>query len=1411
MNRSWGFVVALLAVLAVCALFLTSTDARAERLDPKEAPAPLRPWTSWVLTGKEDALCPAFQATPDLVRCAWPTGLSLVLDEKGGRFEQRWHLDARAWVPLPGDEGRWPLEVKAGGAKIVVVPHGDAPSVHLERGDHTITGTFAWDSLPDSLAVPPETGIVALVLGGVRVAEPRRDDAGHVFLQKTAPEAEGERLEVLVHRRVTDDVPLILTTRVVLNVSGKSREVVLGKSLPAGFVPMSITSELPARIEPDARLRVQARPGTWTIEMTARSEGVVSKLQRPEPDGPWREGEEVWVFQAKSALRLTSVEGVHAVDPQQTSLPDAWKSLPAYAMGLGDKMLLVEKRRGDVDPEPDRLRLSRTLWLDFDGHGYTANDTITGTLHRASRLSMRPPTVLGRVAIDGKDQFITYLDSDPTKAGVEVRQGELRVTADSRISEDPRDIPAVGYDHDFHEVSATLHLPPGFRLFHASGADEVPGTWVRHWTLLEIFLVLVLGLSFAKLFGWEWGAIACLTFALVFPETDSAQWIWPAALVAEALARVVPAGKVRTVFSALRLSVLVGLLLTTLPFIVSHVREGIYPALAHDETGISMEQEGPADFGKTALQPLSAAAQASPPMGGAARANEPPAEAAAAEELEGGAGVRKDTDESVAKRKLNAPLGRLGKAGAPSPSSNVLYRQFNAEVYDPNSMVQTGPGLPKWQWSTTSVRFSGPVERSQRLHFYLLPPAANLFLALVRAGLLTLLFVRLLPLGGARLPGVRRAGLGLASLLLVLLAAPGARAEIPSDEVLDRLRDKLLAKPDCVPTCASSSRMLLEVRGNVLRARVSIEASETTAVPLPGGAAQWLPERVLMDGADATGLLRTSDGQLWLRVSAGTHDVTAEGALPSRESVQIALPMKPHRVEASVEGWLLEGLHEDGLADDHLQLTRVHAEGGSAGGALAAGTLPPFVRVERTLLIGLNWQVATRVVRVTPPGTAAVLEVPLLHGESVTTPNIRVVQGKALVNMAPDAVEVSWRSVLDEKSPVVLSAPKTTAWSEVWRLDLSPIWHATLSGIPVVHGEAGARVPEWRPWPGESTTIELIRPAGISGQTLTIDSSDYEIRPGLRATDGAVTFNLRSSRGGEHVVHLPEGAALESVAINGTSQPLRQQGRNVILSIVPGAQSIRLGFRLSRGISTSFSAPQMDFGTKTVNASTRLRLSDSRWVLFVRGPRLGPAVLFWSLLLVLVLVAYGLGTIQWVPLERYEWMLLAIGLSQIPLPAAALVIGWLVALGWRREHPGLYTRPLFFDLRQLILIGWTFVALGTLIYAVQQGLMGTPDMQIRGNGSGPELLQWFEDRTGPLPERPFVLSVPMLAYRGAMLAWALWLAVSLLRWLRWGWVSFSAGGLWKKRIAKGARAAPTEPATSGDVPASDPGPPGGEV
>ena len=59
--------------------------------------------------------------------------------------------------------------------------------------------------------------------------------------------------------------------------------------------------------------------------------------------------------------------------------------------------------------------------------------------------------------------------------------------------------------------------------------------------------------------------------------------------------------------------------------------------------------------------------------------------------------------------------------------------------------------------------------------------------------------------------------------------------------------------------------------------------------------------------------------------------------------------------------------------------------------------------VERELSLGIVWQVETRVARLTPAGKALFLEVPLLAGESVTSADVRVVDGRAQVSFAPDA------------------------------------------------------------------------------------------------------------------------------------------------------------------------------------------------------------------------------------------------------------------------------------------------------------------------------------------------------------------------------------------------------------------------
>ena len=179
------------------------------------------------------------------------------------------------------------------------------------------------------------------------------------------------------------------------------------------------------------------------------------------------------------------------------------------------------------------------------------------------------------------------------------------------------------------------------------------------------------------------------------------------------------------------------------------------------------------------------------------------------------------------------------------------------------------------------------------------------------------------------------------------------------------------------------------------------------------------------------------------------------------------------------------------------------------------------------------------------------------------------------------------------------------------------------------------------------------------------------------------------------------------------------------------------------------------------------------------GPRWGPAILFWSYLVVIVLAAVGLGRARLTPLKTWQWVLLGMGLTQVPAPLALIIVGWLLALKLREQHamPGHW---LGFNALQVGLAVLTLVALISLFQAVKAGLIGNPEMQIVGNNSSAAILNWTQDRVAETLPRPWVFTLPIWSYRALMLAWSLWLAFALLGWLKWGWHCFSREGLWKK-------------------------------
>ena len=1402
--------------VALAVVALLPNLARSQPLPPEDVPPALRPWIPWALHGSERRTCPRLDGQEDSWTCAWIGRVQLEASAQGGRFRQEVQVFAREAVPLPGDADHWPLDVRDGAAAVAVIEQDEGPVAILGPGVHVLSGSFSWKRLPAALGVPDSAALIELVLGGKRVDRPERDDEGRLFLRPPeAEEGDADRLEIQVQRKLADGVPLLLATRIVLDVAGKAREVVLGRALPVGFTPLQLEAPLAARLEPEARLRVQLRPGKWVFTLLARSDGPLPAVARPDPQGPWAGAEETWVFQSAPAVRVVTLEGAAAVDPTQTQLPAEWRAFPAFALKPGEALRLVEQRRGNAQPDPDQLALDRQLWLDTDGRGWTFQDRLSGELHRSWRLEMPGPAVLGRAAVNGQNQPLTRLGAS-APPGVEVRQGSLSLVADARLEQGGGRLPAVAWAHDFARVGALAHLPPGWSLLGATGVDEVQGTWLQRWSLLDLFLVLVLALATGRLFGWRAGVLAGVALVLSFPEAGAPRWAWLGVLVAESLRRVLPEGRLRAAALWLRWLAFAGLAVVLVSFAIDHLRDRLYPALEVPPvvaTAPSSREERPARpdvlMRREAPRPATPPAvnAPAPPPGAEPAESEGEMQASAVGGVAGGVVGGRAVDRKVdslgpeQKAKKSGTVVGIGSLAVRGSSGGEGRSRTFGEI-DRNAVVQTGPGVPRWTWLQIPLGWSGPVQQGQTLRLWLLSPGENVALALLRVALLGLLALVLLARsGGWRPPSVAPASVAPGLLLLgsLLAAAPARAEEEPTDARLAALRDKLLQAPRCAPSCASAGRALLEIDPATLRLRVELEAAASVAIPLAGGKEGWAPREILLDGRPAVAL-RQVDGVSWLVLPPGVHTVLLSGAVPRADSVQLPLGLRPRHLAVQARGWKVDGVREDGRPDETLQLSRLERAGG--GEALRPGALPAFARVTRRLRLGLTWEVDTEVTRLSPPESAVVLRVPLLPGEAVLTEGLQVKDGAVAVNLPPGSDALSWHGTLEQRPVLSLTAPSGVSWDETWVLDAGPTWHVQLAGIPPVHptGPGDSHLPLWAPWPGESVTIQVSRPEGIGGGTLTLDSGREEVRPGLRATEVSLDLTFRTSRGGQHALVLPADVELLGVGVNGRTEPGRLEGGRLLVTLTPPQSRVEVRWREPRGISTAFRPSPVDVGAAGANVDVVVSIPAQRWVLWLAGPTFGPAVLFWSVLLVTVLVAVALSRVPRSPLRVGAWVLLGIGLTQVSVPAAALVVLWLLALAWRGEL-GARVRPWWaFDLMQLGLVVLTLIALSTLFEAVRQGLLGQPDMQISGNGSSLESLRWTADRVaGPLP-RPLVLSVPLLVYRLAMLAWALWLAAALLGWMRRGWQAFATGGLWRPRpprLAPSPAPAPTAPPGAG--------------
>lgn len=1309
-----------------------------------EIPKALEDWKGWVLENHPDMHCP-FLHNDAQRTCVWPSELSIHANSQGASFTQTLETFSETWVRLPGGAGYWPENIRDTSNQIdtrelVIREQNGMADIFLPPGSYTLQGNIPWSSMPRTLAIPANAGIVKLTLNNTLVDNPSIEGDNQLWLasiQHQGNTQNQDSLQLRVFRYIEDSIPFRVTTRLQMDVSGKERELQLGQLVFDGFHATSFNSPLPARLEKEGKLRVQVKPGTWEIEVRMQSTQPVTTLGYQVKGELWP-SQEIWVFDARPALRNVQLSGAPGIDPQQTQLPNEWRELPAYLLTPETQLHFEELQRG-MGTNTNQLTLNKEIWLDFDGSGFTLQDKISGSLLQGWRMETRPPYVLQSAVVDGDPQLVTHLEGSDNH-GIEIRDRSLEMEAISRL-ERKVTIPVSGWATDFSEVNTQLHLPPGWSLFSATGANSEHGSWVSKWSLWDIFLVLIISFALAKITQPRWGALMVITLLVTYHRAGAPLFIWLNLVAALALLPLV-SGKFKIFLTRYSYVSFLVLALILLPFSVQQARQVFYPQQEFPDRHI-----GEHYYEDSGGFPLMASSTKK------------------AEYAEDRGSVPAEVLEEVVVTGIK--------------SYSTPPRQQLAQEYDIGQQVQAGPAIPNWNWRSVHLSWSGPVKPDEVTSLYLIPPSINRIGSAI--SVLLTLYVGFILLqfftgktGKPLLPAINRNLVTPALLVMAigLASVDQTQAQVTiSDTLLKELEARLTQPAKCLPDCASIESVKVTALGDQLTLDMVVYSADSIALPLPAQRQQWWPKAVSVNNKPAL-LVQNANGELLVNLRKGQHRISIKASLDGRDNINLGFPLALHNLTSSLQGWQLNGAPTANQSSRSLQLQRIERSANQTKAEhLRPDAVAPFVTVIRQLQLGLEWRVETTVKRVAPDIGNINLDIPLLPGESPISGDIALAgdeatKGKVNIRLDTHDNQVTWHSVLKAESPLVLTASQSDHWVEAWVLDTSPIWNTRITGLAEVQPEDESSLPLWQPWPGESIHINVTRPQAVSGNILSIDQISLNYSPGKRISDNHFTMKLRTNQASQYDFALPDGATLDSVSIDGDPTPLQPINGRIKIPLHPGEQQIDIKWQGAEGIGIKTITPVLKSDNPGSNQMININLPADRWPLLVGGPAIGPSVLLWGMLAVILLVAVALGRTKLTPLKSWQWVLLSLGVATVNLYVLALIAIWLILLAKRGELQKISSANTF-KWMQTGLFLLSIIALGALFSSIPYSLLSAPDMHITGNGSNAYYLRWYQDYSANAFPQAWVISLPLWCYKLAMLLWSLWLASALLKWIPW--------------------------------------------
>lgn len=1316
-------------------------------------PDNLNQWKDWVKYEQEFYDCPYFYNKNSQSKsahvCAWPSTLTLKIQNNSADFTINWEIIQDSWINLPGDTKSWPQEVKVNQKTQAVQRHKNQPRVYLKKGSYTITGRFLWEERPENLTVPANIADITLTIDDKSINFPQRKSQSLWLGENNeTSKIESNKLEFDVNRLIIDGHPMNMYVVLDLYVSGSARNEKLGKIGNQQLQVTDLSGNVSAYIDSDGYLWAQLRPGDWQIKISFNILNWPEKIAF-NANGKYWPKQEIWAYQDNKNIRITQIKGGQPINPDQTN--SQWDEVPNFLLNSGDVFEIIQQKRGTLN-QTAQLNLYRTIWLAFNGDSFRSQDEIKGEKLGNWRLNARQGYQLLNAKSHNENMLITQ--------SVEGNQGlELRTPAIDLIVN--TEFPPITLEHispwkaSFDYIKTDMYLPYGYMAFAVNNVDVTAGIWIEKWKLWDIFIVMLMTVFCYKVINFRTAIVAFFTLILGYHESAMPLIAWANIVIIVAMLAAKPTGKILTLIRSYALVSIIGLLMILVPFIINQVRLTIHPQL---ETNISYAHSGGSvsNFSnkRAPLKELNKSfSQTYNNMN---------------------AIVSTDSSEESFEE-----LDRITVTGSMIKQSDLINR------YQTGAVLQAGKGLPQWHSNHISLQWDGPINNNQKFKLYLIPPALRIIwrLLLVITSIFWLMFLLKKLREGIKTKQIHK--VSSATIFLLLCNFPNIlfAQNYPQADLLDKLHDRLYQQSPCLSNCASLDSSKVIVNGIKLQMELEYHAFDDVAIAIPHSK-DWHIENVFINNKLQNNRISYKNTP-WIQVNKGINHIKLTGILAKRNNISLIFPITPGSITTQSKGWQIAGIDGNTLSNNTLQLISTVQDAQTTEQSQSTD-IKPFVNVIRSITFDDSWYVTTTVQRIAPKHGAINITIPLINNEHPTDKMQVDNDGNIIVSLSPIQIDYSWSSRLDRTQVINLTAADDSQYLETWNLLASPQWNIDISGIAII-SPANFDIymddyftHTYKPRPGEALEVKINRPDAIMGEIVSIESISNLFSVGKRTTKSLTTIHYRATQGGDFQINIDKMANINNVAYDGVDSNLTNEDGVISVSFLPGKHKVVIDWQVNKSLNIINKTPFISLNNNYTNIDQKINIPRSRWVLYGNSKGIGPAFLYWGEFLFFTILAFFLARLPYSMLKFWQWLVLGYAFGTVSWFAFGFIAMWLFYIGWKKQQP--MDNKSFKNISlQWFTLFFSITAIMVFIGSVAFGLFSYPQMGIAGMRSSASNLNWFIDSYQNSIPNITIISVPIWWYKALMLIWSIWVSFSLLNWLNQVIKGFDKNLWWKKK------------------------------